>query len=284
MNIEEIEGRRLPPVPWEEGDNIPWSDLEFSERMLKEHLSQKHDLASRCFDKIDNHVDWIHHQLLAGKSTRILDLTCGPGLYTGRLARLGHTCTGIDYAPASIRYAKEEADREAISCTYTLADVREAVFGDGYGLVMMINGQFNVFRRQEARTIVQKALAALEPGGSFLLEPQSAGTVEKTGRSGTSWYSCGRDGGLFSERPHLCLKESFWHAEAGATTERFFIIDARTGEVARHVLTSEAYAEEEIREMLDAEGFKKVTSFPSLMGAKAEDESQTAYFVVVGRK
>lgn len=33
-----------------------------------------------------------------GNPTRILDLGCGPGLYTSRLARLGHCCVGIDFS------------------------------------------------------------------------------------------------------------------------------------------------------------------------------------------
>ncbi len=39
--------REPNPAPWFEGDNISWDDPDFSERMLAEHLSQEHDLASR---------------------------------------------------------------------------------------------------------------------------------------------------------------------------------------------------------------------------------------------
>ena len=44
------------------------------------------------------------------RGARVLDLGCGPGLYTTRLAKLGHTCVGIDFSPASIAYAKAEAE------------------------------------------------------------------------------------------------------------------------------------------------------------------------------
>ena len=64
------------------------------------------DAASRRFGKIDKHVRWIHAVLLAGRRTRVLDLACGPGLYTSRLARLGHECSGIDFAPAAIAHAR----------------------------------------------------------------------------------------------------------------------------------------------------------------------------------
>ena len=45
--ILDIVDREPNPTPWSEGDNIPWDDSDFSERMLAEHLSQEHDLASR---------------------------------------------------------------------------------------------------------------------------------------------------------------------------------------------------------------------------------------------
>jgi predicted TPR repeat methyltransferase len=44
--------------------------------------------------------------VLQSEPQRILDLGCGPGLYTQRLASLGHTCVGIDISPASIAYAR----------------------------------------------------------------------------------------------------------------------------------------------------------------------------------
>jgi len=284
MNLEDIHKRSLPPAPWAEGENIPWSDAEFSRRMLAEHLDQAHDRASRRFETIDRQVDWIHRAVLDAIPTRILELTCGPGLYTSRLARLGHTCVGIDYAPASIRYAQQTATRESLACTYQLQDVREAEYGTGYGLMMMVNGQFNVFRRNEATAILQKAYAALLPGGWLLVEPQKFSTVESTGRSGTAWDSCGEGGGLFHPGPHLCLTESFWHAEPQAATQRFYVIDTRTGQVTRHAMTTEAYTDEQIRSALIGAGFANVRFFPSLVGVETEDEGQRFHFVATAAK
>ena len=47
MNLLHVIQRSPAPVPWAEGENIPWHDPAFSERMLTEHLSQAHDAASR---------------------------------------------------------------------------------------------------------------------------------------------------------------------------------------------------------------------------------------------
>jgi SAM-dependent methyltransferase len=284
MNLEDITERQIPPAPWAEGENIPWDDPGFSKRMLAEHLTQKHDHASRRFETIDRQILWIHEEVLGARPTRILDLTCGPGFYTSRLAKLGHECVGIDYAPEAIRHAEETVNREGLACTYRLQDVRTADYGRGYGLVMMVAGQFNVFRRSEARAILGKAFSALLPGGWLLLEPQRAGAVEQTGRAGNSWYSCGEGGGLFSERPHLCLSESFWDADGHATTQRFFIIDAETGRVTRHALTSEAYTEGEFRDMLSQAGFGDLRFFPSLEGVEVQDDSPSATLAIVARR
>ena len=84
IGLLDIVNRPMVPVPWGEGDNIPWNDPDFSKRMLKEHFSQDHDAASRRLEIIDKHVDWVHNALLLGKSVNLLDLGCGPGLYTSR--------------------------------------------------------------------------------------------------------------------------------------------------------------------------------------------------------
>jgi len=83
--LSDIVNRAPNPAPWSEGENIPWDDPDFSERMLAEHLSQEHDLASRRSPTIDEHVGWIFSTVLEGRPGRLLDLGCGPGLYARRL-------------------------------------------------------------------------------------------------------------------------------------------------------------------------------------------------------
>ena len=57
MTLLNLIHRTPVPEPWDEGEKIPWNEPGFSARMLKEHLSQDHDWASRRFVKIDAHVD-----------------------------------------------------------------------------------------------------------------------------------------------------------------------------------------------------------------------------------
>ena len=280
MKLTELVGRMPVPVPWDEGEKIPWNDPGFSERMLAEHLTQEHDAASRRSGKIDRAVEWIHRELLDGRSTKILDLGCGPGLYAARFARLGHECVGIDFGPASVAYARAQAEKESLNCTFVEQDIRAEEFGSGFGMAMLIFGEFNVFKLEDAKKILTKMRDALDEGGLLILEPHTFEVVRSAADRGASWYSMPK--GLFMDGPHLCLEESFWDEESQTATKRYFVIDARSGEVQQHTETMQAFTDEGYRSLLEECGFGEVRFFPSLIGEV--DESQKEFFVLVGRK
>lgn len=285
MRIEELINRPIKPAPWSEGDNIPWHEPAFSRRMLKEHLSQEHDAASRRVPTIERHVQWIHSELLSSQPTTILDLACGPGLYTSRFARLGHTCVGIDYSPASITYARDLAAAENLKCRYLLGDLRTTDFGTGYSLAMFIFGEFNVFRPQDAQAILQKARCALQDGGLLLLEPHTFAAVQGLGEQSSSWYSA--QSGLFSDRPHLCLQENLWDPLTRTSTVRYFVIDGSTGDVTPHAQSFQAYTEDELFALLSESGFTEQRVYPSLTGDKSEaarSAVSASLFALVARK
>lgn len=265
MKLIDLIHRHPNPMPWSEGEKIPWDDPDFSQRMLREHLSQAHDAASRRFEIIDAQVDWIHHHVLGGQPKRVLDLGCGPGLYVERLARLGHACVGIDFSPASINYAKAQAKAAGLNCQYFHEDIRKADFGNGYDLVSSIYGEINVFRPEEAKAILVKSYEALAPGGYLLLEPHTFEIVVEMGKQPASWYSAEK--GLFAGEPHLCLQENSWDDASKVAIQRFFIIDAATGDLTCHSSSTQAYTNEEYRALLIGCGFDEVSFFDSIGGS-----------------
>jgi ubiquinone/menaquinone biosynthesis C-methylase UbiE len=268
MQLTDIITRAPRPVPWSEGEKIPWNEPGFSARMLREHLSQEHDAASRRATIIDQQVDWIYQIILGGQPTSILDLGCGPGLYASRLARRGCRCTGIDFSPASVAYAREKAQSEKLDCQYIEGDVRTVPFGSGFGLAMFIFGELNVFRPQDARLILQKAYVALDRDGRLLIEPHTFNAVKAIGQNPSEWYSA--SSGLFSESPHLYLQENFWDETSCTTTERYFIIDAQSGAVTHYASTMQAYTSDKYRSLLEESGFRDVEFHPSLEGKETD--------------
>jgi SAM-dependent methyltransferase len=279
MNLLDLVMRSPKPTPWAEGETIPWSDPGFSARMLQEHLSQVHDEGSRRFEIIDRQVAWVHEQVLGGRPARVLDLACGPGLYTSRLAKLGHTCVGIDFAPASIGYAAERAELEDLTCTYVLEDIRHAEYGTDYDLVMLLYGEFNVFRKEDAHLILRKAHSALKVGGHLLLEPHTFAAVYRMGHERAEWYT--RASGLFSPEPHLVLTENFWEEKESAATRRYYIVTAANAEVTAYAQSFQAYAEVEYESLLDECGFDGVQFLPGIGEVDQEGEAELLAILAV---
>ena len=235
--------------------------------MLEEHLSQEHDAASRRGPTIDRQVAWIHEALLGGRPTRVLDLGCGPGLYTARLAALGHTCVGIDVSPASIEYARAYAAKHALDCRYVLGDVRDVDLGADHGLILCVFGEINVFRPADAGAILRRAGQVLSDDGVLLLEPHTFQGVQQQGESGSSFST--HPSGLFGDAPYMQLSESFWDSSSCTATTRWWIVDAGSGHVTLHAQTMQAYSDSGYTELLRAAGFEDITQYASLEGDEA---------------
>jgi SAM-dependent methyltransferase len=268
VRLRDVIERRIPPEPWAEGENIPWYEPAFSARMLAEHLSQEHDAASRRFDIIDGQVAWLHGELLGGRTTKVLDVCCGPGLYASRLARRGYEVVGIDYSPASIEYAEAEARREGLAVTYHRRDVRAGDYGDGFGLALLIFGEFNTFRPADGRAVLENVYRALAPGGTLFMEVHPRDVIKRIGATPASWRT--EEAGLFSDRPHFRLDENSWDEEGGTATTRYYIIDAATAEVTRHAQTFQGYTDEEYRALLRDAGFADVEMRADFPGPTVE--------------
>jgi hypothetical protein len=76
--------------------------------------------------------------------------------------------------------------------------------------------------------------------------------------------------------------EESWDERVRASTVRWYVVDAQSGEVTRHALTNEAYSDDEYVALLEGVGFAQVELHPSLIGV--DDPSQSANVVVIGRK
>lgn len=239
---------------WQGAYKIPWDDPDFSRRMLAEHLSQEHDMASRRSVWIDKQVAWIHNTLLKGQPSNILDLGCGPGFYSHRLATLGHQCYGIDFGPASIKYAQQHNPNES-QCGFVLGDIRHVAFGGPYDLAMILFGELNVFSPTEASKILGKVQASLRPQGCLIVEIQTPEAVVRAGHSEPSEQQS--ESGLFSDHPYHCRIESQWLPEQMVAIQTFSITEVANGKTQFYRNTTQAWPEHALIDLLANAGFHK---------------------------
>ena len=240
---------------WQGAYKIPWVDPDFSRRMLAEHLAQDHDMASRRSEWIDKQVAWIHNTLLNGKPSGILDLGCGPGFYTHRLAIRGHQCHGIDFSPASIEYAQQH-NPDKLQVDFVLGDIRHIAFGGPYDLAMILFGELNVFSPAEALTILSKVHASLRPQGHLIVEIQTPEAVERIGRSKPTAQQS--ESGLFSDQPYQCRMENRWLPEQKVTIQTFSVTEATSGLMRVYRNTTQAWPECALIDLLANTGFHAV--------------------------
>lgn len=273
MNLLDIVTRDPQPKPWEEVSKIPWDDPEFSARMLREHLTQAHNAASRRDAIIDAQVGWIHDVVLEGEPSNILDLGCGPGLYCARLARRGHRCTGIDFGPASIAHARQTAASEGLDCTFIQGDLRSTPFGEARDLIMLIFGEFNTFRREDALEFLTRSRVALTRHGRMIIEAHTLASLKKLGESRPSWST--RTSGLYADSPYICVDDACWHEMSQTAVERHYVIDAATADVSLYGTTTQGYTREEYEALLLEAGFREVEWREDWPNAAHADEFTT---------
>ena len=273
--LRRLYDRPQPPVPWRDGANLPWDDPAFSERMLAQHLDPSHGAASRPLREIRAQVQQMTSWLGGTPGGRLLDVTCGPGLYAAEFARRGVAVTGVDIGPASIAHARTLcAD---LPCRFIQGDVREMeLAGCEFDAAIYLYGQFTVLRPAESADVLRRIHAALRPGAKLLLEILD---YDRFDRQDSSWWYTDQ-GGLWGDFPYLHLGERAWDPEQGAAVERFHILNLETGEMQVYGLADQAYTVAQVTEMLREAGFGSVEVHPAWDGLALKDAEE--WVVVVG--
>ena len=263
---------------WQDGGNLPWNDPTFSARMLREHLDESHGAASRQAAERALQLDWLWARLALAPGRRLLDLTCGPGLYAVPLAQRGVAVTGIDFGPASIAHARRLAEAAGVAerCAFVEADVRDyQPETAAYDAALFLYGQLAVFPRDEAAALLAKAARALRAGGRLVVELLDPARID---RKATTWWFAD-DKGLWGERPFMHLGERRWDAAERASVERFTTLDLTTATLSEIVLCDQSYEVEEMTGLLRAAGFGRVEVYPAWDGLGLYDANEWVVYV-----
>jgi SAM-dependent methyltransferase len=281
-----IYNRPQRPLLWQQNGrqddgNLPWDDPAFSERMLREHLDESHGAASRITAEREAQLNWLWSKLALSEDSRLLDITCGPGLYAVPLAQRGCRVTGVDFGPAAVAYARRQAAEQNVAdrCLFYQQDVRQMDFdGAGFDAAVLLYGQLAVMPPEAAQDVLQRTARALRPGGRLCLELLNPERVDK--RDGRWWYT--DDTGLWGERPYLHLGERFWDAARRASIERYLILHLETGQLDEINLCDQTYTPEEVKAMLQTAGFNHTDHYPAWDGLPLYDAAEWHVYIAEG--
>jgi SAM-dependent methyltransferase len=193
------------PRPFDPGVELNWGDPVVSRRLLREHLDQSHDGASRRLHTVDEHVRRLQ-RLLPQPSAHVLDAACGPGLYSVRLAAAGHRVTALDVGPAVVEHARGLARRSHVSdrVTARLADLRTFTSPERYDAAILIYHVLEGFPRRQQPSVLRRLCEVLGHKAPLIVEMRLR-PDQPDGRI-SSWDVVG--GSLLSDRRHLLLVET----------------------------------------------------------------------------
>lgn len=200
-----------------------WTDEYTSEQMLSYHLNPDVDLSSRNFAFIERSADWIKSEFKLGPGKKVADFGCGPGLYTTRLARSGANITGIDFSKRSIQYAQETAAREGLNISYVNENYLDFETEDRFDLIIMIMCDFCALSPQQRKTMLEKFLNLLAPGGSILLDLNSIYSFAKREEAVT--YEINQLNNFWSPDKYYGFQNTFKYEEDKLILDKYTIIE-----------------------------------------------------------
>ncbi len=166
---------------------------------------------------------WLLSHLDLKIGNAVLDLGCGPGLYTARLAQQGLQVTGVDYSKNSIHYATQSALELGLEITYRYQDYLTLTDSEQYNLVLLIYGDYCPLNPEQRSQLLQNVKRALKPGGYFVLDVT---TREHRGKYGqkNGWYVA--ETGFWKPGPHLVLEQGFDYPEQSIYLDQSLVITA----------------------------------------------------------
>jgi SAM-dependent methyltransferase len=111
---------------------------------------------------------------------KILDLACGFGRHTNRLAGMGHAMTGVDLTPGFLDIARLDAVQKHVVVDYQQADMRKITFEHEFDCVLLLFTAFGYFSDEANLQVLINARNALVPGGRLVFDVSNRDNFLKT--------------------------------------------------------------------------------------------------------
>lgn len=274
--LQEINTR---PAPFEQctAEDL-WTDEHTSNKMLAFHLDSSIDVSSRNTEFIGRSVRWIVSRFDLDENKCVADFGCGPGLYTTRLASSGAAVTGIDFSERSVRYARELSQRLGLSVEHVHANYLEYETSRRFDLITMIMCDFCALSPHQRRTMLDKYLLFLKPGGAVLLDVYSLRAFDK--RDEIATYAAGLLGGFWSSKPYFGFLNTFKYEAAKVVLDKYTIVEEARTRVVYNWL--QHYDREAVGREFEDRGFVVEEFLGDVAGAAFDPQSQE--FAIVARR
>ena len=259
LDVNDIMKLSMKPELYQKGTAVMWTDSYISKQLLQVHLNPDVDLASRKIKTIKATVKWILKKV--GKSNlKILDLGCGPGLYSQLLAQEGHKVTGMDFSDQSIKYAIKTAKENTLSIEYRQQNYLDFEEVEKYDLVILIYTDFGVLVPDDRDTLLENIHHALKPDGFFLFDVLNDTQLDQR-VTPNSWELTEK--GFWRDKPYLALSNSFLYPDEKVVLYQHCVLEKDQSEVYR--FWTHFFSHEDMMEILARNHFRGIEFFENVL-------------------
>lgn len=201
-----------------------WTEPHISSQMLAYHLNPEVDAASRSYWFIDKSVEWMASTLHLNRDSCIIDLGCGPGLYTTRFAKKGiQNITGVDFSQRSIDFARKTAKEEGLSIHYVVQNYLNFQSDKKFDLVTMIMCDFCALSPAQRQQLLNVVSSILKPNGAFVFDVYTQRALERKKESAS--YEFGQMNGFWSPTEYYGFLNTFLYPDEMVSLDKYTIVE-----------------------------------------------------------
>ena len=269
--FEELTAIFSKPGPFEYSNSTElWNNPHISKQMLKVHLDPNDDRASRNKAFMDRSIKWMTKEFNINSNSSVLDLGCGPGLYTSALAKRGAKVTGIDVSSNSIAYAHKKAKQENLNIEYINANYVTHDFTGTYDAITLIYHDYCVLNPDDRRILLHKVYSALEDNGLFIFDVLSNNHFDGIQERISCTYS--DSGGFWSPQAHFVFEHIYKYEHERIILEKNTVIEKNKTFAIYNYL--KCFELNEILKELSNNDFRTVAYFSDISGTTYEKKSK----------
>ena len=214
----------------------------------------------------DSEVAFIERALDIPGAGDILDLCCGFGRHSVRLARRGHRVTGVDLSAYNLGIAAECAAELGVEVDWREADMRNTgIPGASYDAVINIFSAFGYFDDEGNQRTLDEVARVLRPGGRFLIDLLNRDALMR--RFEPRGWARRHDGSIL-------LQQHAFDTATGAITTHWEVIDAGGERTTSRSFTVRVYTPQELAPLMSRAGLQIEDVWGGLDGSALSMDSR----------
>ncbi|PTF74604.1 class I SAM-dependent methyltransferase, partial [Staphylococcus chromogenes] len=153
-------------------DNI-WTNEKLSSFIFQSHFDENIYGGSRNSEFIATSIDKIITLAENYNCKNIIDLGCGPGIYTHPLAQFGYNVVGVDISSKSISFAQKKAFEENLNIKYINSDFFNLYKQENQDMVLLLYEIYSTFNLEQRILLLDNIFKMLNNDGIFILDVPS---------------------------------------------------------------------------------------------------------------